>query len=376
MTAGDMKWYIDWLGLRGVNLFVPHAFYYSVAGERKGERPPDVGPNNIWWRHYKQFSDYMKRLSFLMTNAADGARIAVLCDDNRVPYRETAVLYENQIEFRYLPAAMLEDAVVKGGRVAVNGQYFYRVLNFLGQDYERRFAGKLGSLLITGTTDLAPRSIIRGIPAEEENVLMASDRALRKVHLYKEGLEMYLFGNEGAGTVCGTIRLRGWQAPLFLDLWKGAFYQVEGTAEEFTLYLKPRETLLVINAGAKDIQTLTEQVKIPVKRRPSDWFCREVPDWTEEFRLIQEEKNQKVYQLTKFLDGNDDIGRFEVSGTEMVECYCNGTFAGVSFWGKHLFEIEQFLTEGENEIRLVVTGNAANIYGGSRIAFGLGVEEL
>lgn len=49
--------------------------------------------------------------------------------------------------------------------------------------------------------------------------------------------------------------------------------------------------------------------------------------------------------------------------------------AGVSFWGKHSFEIGPFLTEGENEIRLVVTGNAANIYGGGSIAFGLGVNE-
>ena len=64
-----------------------------------------------------------------------------------------------------------------------------------------------------------------------------------------------------------------------------------------------------------------------------------------------------------------------MSGTEMVECYCNGAFVGVSFWGKHSFEIGPFLTEGENKIRLVVTGNAANIYGGGSIAFGLGVNE-
>ena len=60
MTAGDMKWYLDWLGLRGVNFYIPHAFYYSVEGARKEERPPDVGPNNIWWPHYKKFSDYMR----------------------------------------------------------------------------------------------------------------------------------------------------------------------------------------------------------------------------------------------------------------------------------------------------------------------------
>lgn len=412
MTAGDMKWYIDWLGLRGVNLFVPHAFYYSVAGARKGERPPDVGPNNIWWKHYRQFSDYMKRLSFLMTDAADGARIAVLCDDNRVPYQETATLYENQIEFRYLPAVMLEDATVEDGRVMVNGQYFEKVLNFLGHDYERRFVGKLGNLLLTTTAASSTQENVRrlaaslqvpcaenmeNLPGEslpiEENVLSVPDKTLRKVHLHKEGVEMYLFGNEGADTICRTVHLHGWQAPLFFDLWNGAFYQVEGAAEEFTLYLNPRETLLVINVGTEDIEVLSEQEGIPVKYRPSDWFCREVPDWTEEFRLVQEGKNQKVYRLMKFITASDrkegisdnaaavgdsavkGIDRFEVSGAEMVECYCNGAFAGASFWGKHLFEIGPFLTEGANEIRLVVTGNAANIYGGGTIAFGLGVEE-
>lgn len=52
-TGGDMKWYLDWLGVRGVNLFIPHAYYYSIVGRRKDERPPDVGPNSNWWDHYK-----------------------------------------------------------------------------------------------------------------------------------------------------------------------------------------------------------------------------------------------------------------------------------------------------------------------------------
>ncbi len=95
----DMIWYINWLGMRGVNLFVPHAFYYSVEGQRSEERPPDVGPNNIWWKYYRQISDYMKRISYLMTDSVDDARIAVLCDNNRVPYEEVAALYANQIPF-------------------------------------------------------------------------------------------------------------------------------------------------------------------------------------------------------------------------------------------------------------------------------------
>ncbi|MCM1304930.1 MAG: hypothetical protein NC306_12630 [Butyrivibrio sp.] len=39
----DMKWYLNWLGIRGVNLFVPHAFYYSVEGPRKRSVRPMWG---------------------------------------------------------------------------------------------------------------------------------------------------------------------------------------------------------------------------------------------------------------------------------------------------------------------------------------------
>ena len=34
-TADDMKWYLDWLFVRGVNLLYPHAFFYSINGEER-----------------------------------------------------------------------------------------------------------------------------------------------------------------------------------------------------------------------------------------------------------------------------------------------------------------------------------------------------
>ena len=63
---------------------------------------------------------------------------------------------------------------------------------------------------------------------------------------------------------------------------------------------------------------------------------------------------------------------FAVKACELVECYCNGEFVDFSLWGQHRFEIGTFLKPGENEIRLVVTGNAANKYENAGIAFGLG----
>src|SRR5690625_7776347 len=87
-----MKWYMDWLLVRGVNLMCPHAFYYSIDGDRRSqERPPDVGPNNHWWPFYKQFAQYMKRLSWLMTDSTNITTVAVLCEADHLRSEERRV---------------------------------------------------------------------------------------------------------------------------------------------------------------------------------------------------------------------------------------------------------------------------------------------
>lgn len=352
MTAGDMKWYIDWLGLRGVNLFIPHAFYYSVDGERKGERPPDVGPNNIWWKHYRRFSDYMKRLSWLMTDSVNNAEIAVLCDNNNAPYEEIACLYENQVEFNYLPAALLEQAEVSGTEVHIEGYAYTKVLNVLGQRYTDRFADKLGDILVSGTEGLPASEIRLGQPCP----------TLRKIHLRKQGAELYLFGNEGSEPICTQMTIPGMKNPGFVDLWRGKAYSVEGAGETFCLSLQPSETLLVVKDAAKFCG----------ESRAADWYRTEYPDWTERFAQTVKNENSAEYVLSLQAKEAGEPVRFLVRGEEMVECFCNGRFADVSFWGGHRFDLTGMIRQGENEIRLVVTGNAANIYEHADIAFGLG----
>lgn len=43
LSGGDIKWYTDWLAVRGVNLFIPHAFYYSITGNWMPRRWPNSG---------------------------------------------------------------------------------------------------------------------------------------------------------------------------------------------------------------------------------------------------------------------------------------------------------------------------------------------
>ncbi len=113
LSGSDIKWYLDWLSVRGVNLFIPHAFYYSIAGKRKEERPPDVGPNSIWWPYYQMWSVYMSRLSCLMTEGKLQARVAVLCQNRDLKPELTAPLYERQISFQYLPESVWKECRVE-----------------------------------------------------------------------------------------------------------------------------------------------------------------------------------------------------------------------------------------------------------------------
>lgn len=371
-TGRDMIWYINWLSIRGVNLLVPHAFYYSTAGKRKEERPPDVGPNNIWWPHYRRISDYIKRLSFLMTDSVNGARVAVLVDNNRVPYREVACLYENQIEFNYLPVALLPECEVKEGRLCIREYAYDIVLDVYGlleENTERReqLSGVCVSTCAQECCLPDLRSVFTDVPCPY----------LRAVCLKKWGTQMVLFSNEGEETVRTEVTLPQRAGLLLVDLWNGkaeraAVRQTEG-GTAFSLLLPPCHVLLAVveEAGAFDGKCGKEEdFSAPDDRTPLDW--------TERFVLEERTDNRAVYQYRFIRETEDGLERFLVRGEEMAECFCNGKPAGVSFFGPHVFEIGSLLRDGENEInevKLIFTGSAANVYENAGLPFGLEKNE-
>lgn len=356
-TGRDMKWYIDWLAFRGVNLFIPHAFYYSVEGERSGERPPDVGPNNIWWKYYRQYSDYMKRLSFLMTDSKSSARIAILCDNNRVPVKEAAYLYENQIEFHYLPVMFLKNSHVEENILCVGEQRYDMVWNILGEEeWASYLKGVHQIYAIPEQKDLAEyRTVDLSHPVP----------TLRAVRLEKEKIPMYLFSNEGMEEIQVRVSLPESGHKVCVDLWKGTWEEKKESEESeniIPLSLRPCETKLVIVA---DFQ------KKPHEHRQKEE--RFLGDLTEMFEKIRQDQNQIVYQTTVKLEKEEktETETFEVCGEEMAECFCNGEFVGTSFWSPHRFDIGEQLREGENQIEIRMTGNAANLYQNIKIPFGM-----
>lgn len=460
-TGKDMKWYINWLGMRGVNLFIPHAFYYSVEGARSGERPPDVGPNNIWWPYYRYFSDYMKRLSFLMTDSINDAKVAVLCDSNRVPCGALAPLYENQIEFHYLPAALLKDGVWENGSLRVGKYRYLAVLDLFDSELsepnlsdsklpDQKQASETDSRAAervraekAGETFLSPSERIRGeaagvpiLPSVTALLPLADSlpfrtlltdtpqRTLRAVRLEKEGRAFYLLCNEGPETISTRITLprlfqencsqascrntagRAGDSPdavhpklTGLDLWTGASFSLPAVLTEngisFSLTLPSCGLILVmaetekkaagtteaearsflpapasLPASAQNFSSETEDETAAACRLPFLPSPQSIPDWSSRLKLVNKENNQAEYRFTLHTEEEAEPAVFQVRGEEMAECFCNGSLVDVSFYSPHCFSLCGRLKQGANEIKILFTGNAANLFTDAQIPYG------
>ena len=333
-TGEDMKWYIDWLAVRGVNLFIPHAFYYSIRGKRKDERPPDVGPNNIWWSHYKYFSDYMKRLSYLMTDAPNVTDIAILCESKNMPHAELIPFYENQIEFNYLPKSFVDRK--QQDKVEIQG---YTYTHLLDPDCSE-FSQKIADYVKNGKRDFLTELPCPG---------------LRVTHLQKNGIDMYFLFNEGKTAIDTDFSVSVSGELIFVDLWKAEFFKGKNQ-----LKMKPFETLLIVVAS--------ETTDIPVK--PEGLF---LGDLSQNFQLITEDKINitKTYMATYQAETDLKNATFEIHGEEMAECFINGKFLDVSFASPHRFCTQSLIKKGCNEIKVIMTGNIANRHSDDEIPYGI-----
>lgn len=77
-TMQRMKWILDWEYVLGVNLVNPHGFHYTLEGARKRDWPPSMFYQYPWWRCYGAFSEYVSRLSHLLSGGRHVAKAAVL----------------------------------------------------------------------------------------------------------------------------------------------------------------------------------------------------------------------------------------------------------------------------------------------------------
>ena len=342
LTGGDLKWYTDYLAVRGVNLFIPHAFYYSLEGRRSGERPPDVGPGSIWWPRYGLWANYLTRLSWLMTDADLHADIAVLCKNRDLRPETVAPLFEAQKGFQYLPESVWGECREEDGALLCRGKRYKAVL---GE------ADLFASVPHTADA-VAPDCLVE--PAQP---------GLRVARFTRCGAECWLLVNAGEDSLSFSVTLPTDKPVGLCDLWRGEARRAETTGRTLTLRLARRESLLLFacesEAAWAALPAPFDPVEISVPR----------------FALTAEDSAAltKTYAAALTLDQPlRGPATITIDAEEMAELSVNGVDCGASFWPPHRFVIpEGALRAGKNDLRLVITGSLANRYGREKVWYGL-----
>jgi hypothetical protein len=270
-------------------------------------------------------------------------------------------LYENQVAFNYLPAGLLDQCNVKDGKLCIREYEYDVVLDCLGATNGccEGIVDQSGLEKLQGVKLVYSAEELFALHMEQYKSVKTDKpcKNLRAARIIKDGVEMILLSNEGETELSTVLDLENVDKHqiLLVDLWKGGCVNA-GKCPNITL--SPCETVLVV---------ISDEEIAAAEKTPEVYLG----DWTDRFVLKEKADNKAVYEYIYQADQLDESAYFTVKGEEMAECYCNGEFADVSFWNEHRLSVGGKLKEGENTIRLVMTGSAANIFEKADIAYGL-----
>lgn len=352
----DMKWYMDYLFVRGTNLLCPHAFFYSVRDGRGDERPPDVGPNNLWWPMYGEIAQYMRRMSWLMTDSVNQARVAVLCEEDSMPWESVKPLYENQIEFNYLQLSRVPECALVDGALCIQKQRYTHV--------------------ITGEADVA------ALPRDAVITPAASN--LRVSHVVKDGKHFYLLVNEGEEAIAGKLRVAAQGKAEWWNAWTGEMSAACADTEGcYQLELPRRESIILYidpALSAETVQLTATKERSFAALAGCEWQLTRMADgesmsltadesgclpgfetlegWAEYSGWAAYETELKVPEKTAI-----DLGEAH----EMVRVIVNGAEIAHKLWSPYVFE----LPEGKLQLRIEVCNTLANRLEGKALPSGL-----
>ncbi|MCE5322260.1 hypothetical protein LLG46_02970 [bacterium] len=142
LTPAKMKWIADWQYCLGINMLCPHALFYSIEGFRKTDAPPSEN-HMPSWQHYRQFADYIGRLSYVIRQGRHVAKVALF-----YPHKEfwgrhivgtegekdrilsdsfdlcASILPRLHYDYDVLPEQAIASAHIDGGKIVINNEEY------------------------------------------------------------------------------------------------------------------------------------------------------------------------------------------------------------------------------------------------------------
>lgn len=339
LPSEDLKWYLDWLFVRGVNMMVPHAFFFSLRGDRGDERPPDVGMNSIWWRDYTQQADYMKRLCWLNTDSNNLTDVAVLATSAMLPWQPVQQLFRNQIEFNYLEVDLLNDSLIADGCVKLQKQS-YRIilvdenLPLTAEHMALLETCKAAGVAVRSFNDINVEELKNGYDAYgiRTNYPVPD---LRITHVEKDGALLYLLVNEGNRDLHFHAQLPVFGQLELWDPWRGTVKSA-GTGDLLPISLSFRECIVLAVKKAQE-----ETVSVT--------FTQQIDNKT------------LSYEGSFTLAADKTLAQIQaLHNGELARVWIDGEYMGIQMWKPYTFPCAKTLAAGEHTVRVEITAGLSS----------------
>jgi len=383
-----MKWLMDFLLVRGVNHFVPHAFSPCFPDP---DCPPHFGaedkdPN---YTGFTKLMHYTNKAAHLLYPGKHIIDVGILYhaegewmnkrDEYMFLEEPGKVLLDNHISYDIICEDLLYgDYEVKDNLLNINGV----TVKALIVPYAKRYPKKLTSILCLLSEKFkviyVTKETLDKLPEEitERDISINGDfPLLRSYHKVWENVHTYMFFNEGS-TICDTTVNLGKKgafavvSQLFDEVYKG--YSENG---EVSMSLLPGESVIFIfgddfanSLPEKTIYSENREISpsIKIELANSEDLSKFIPyKETRELTDINSPENMPGFagkiKYTFNVEINDNVGYALDLGDvfENAELYVNGKYAGIKISKPYIYNLDNLLSMGENKVEVIVSNTLA-----------------
>lgn len=388
-----MKYLTDHMLVRGINYFVPHAF---SAKPNDLDCPPnfyDTG-KNPQYKFFKNTMDYMNRMAHMLNDGRHIASCAILYDaESRWMNQEflpiekiSKVLYDNQLDYDIIPADYLER--IKDGQL--NGEAYPVLIvpyvEHIPQDILTKLK-KADIKVVTvsekiwnlGFENVLLTELVKYLRERHYDDVNTDYNGiyLRHYHYYRNGAHIYMFSNEGIHETIETkVRLAalGGGRYIVYDAFENTAVSHESENGEICLKIPPYHSVVLLCGEvsfdgirkAEQIENVSEKVldilyDISVARGNSKEFVplkkasrlcnitspENLPDFSGHIRYDTEFEAETEKRMLL------DLGNVG----ETAELYINDAYVGSKQFPPYSFDISEYVTEGKNHMRIIVSNH-------------------
>lgn len=394
LNLDEAKWLADWHLVRGNNLFIPHACFYSLRGRRAFESEPDLGLHNCWWPHFHLLSDYIRRTCWVLSEGDPVYEVGILTDPDAVRWAAARELYESHISFVYLYPSILNEARIEEESLVIGACRLRAIVPDPPQTLHGYVSHTLEAFRRAGglILDDWPHGQLGAHVAAQlgRELDWPHTPTLRMAHYRKDGREIYFLVNEGEDHFEGELSLRGVGALTLWDALDGCIRPwpalPAGDRTQTWLRLERRQGLFLVldPAGAPDPtiplpplpgEAIVEiggpwrstdlQGRIIAVPCPGNWAQTEGWEtfsgtlvFSTEFVIPKEFRERELFL---------DLGHVG----DIAEVWLNGVRVAVRAWAPYTFAIGTICSPGTNSLEIRVTNSIANAYDGLQLPSGL-----